>query len=426
MTSILDHVSRCHSKEDGHRHADNLGAYRCAIGAKAAGDREVLLAEMVATPPTSESFQVEPGDQLWDIVNAVEATRRDALTRAEAIGRSDRAVISVLLVGYWRMLAHIARQAPSLIVAFDGKDRLIKALAEDARLAVMARFHEGTMTAQVGEGDFDTVLTELSLHENTPAADAVEILMPRYMIAEVARDVRARPGLVAVAIMTASAIVGLAVTAWTPALGWIAAAIGFSSVGAVTVAAAPVCHSSKLRRVRGLLGMGEHQGAEDLVKAVLMLRIPSSIAVGLGVLLTLDPYWLIWATPGQALAVSAGLLTVALGYLMVEVNNHEVNGVKNLTRALIVGVLSYAYAIVSSLLALRFLWGFFHPGEQNQGWNSTGKTGLVSLVYPVSSVLACASAALATGLLIQAIWDDSPVSAPLATSRRVRPRRESE
>ncbi len=139
-----------------------------------------------------------------------------------------------------------------------------------------------------------------------------------------------------------------------------------------------------------------------------LLRLPAASAVGLLVLITLPPHW--WQAPAwppwPALVLAAG----AYGYLVAEVRNHGVAAKAAAGRALVVtgigavhaglvslvGLVLVAPAYLDSGPRLTSLWQHDPPGQR-------------------LTVLALATGwCLAVGVFSQILWDDRPITAPLA------------
>jgi hypothetical protein len=140
-----------------------------------------------------------------------------------------------------------------------------------------------------------------------------------------------------------------------------------------------------------------------------LLRLPAASAIGIFILMSLLPGgWL--AGPRDAWAACAVLASAAVGYLLVEVRNHGVAAPRSLLRAGTVFLAGAGNAVLVSLLGLvvvapafvadgsrlSLLWR--HPGYRNAG----------------ILMLLAASWCLAVGVFSQVLWDDRPITAPLA------------
>lgn len=144
--------------------------------------------------------------------------------------------------------------------------------------------------------------------------------------------------------------------------------------------------------------------------AAWLLRLPAASAVGLLALISFFPP--IWVTaPRRTWWAVIVLVLLAAGYLVVETRNHGASAGQALGRSGVVLVIGAVHAALVALIglvvvapaflddgnALGRLW--LHPGGIEHG----GK------------VLALGTAwCLATGVLSQILWDDRPVTAPLA------------
>ncbi len=151
-----------------------------------------------------------------------------------------------------------------------------------------------------------------------------------------------------------------------------------------------------------------------------LLRQPASAAVGLLALAAFGPGW--WFTAGSAgstgrtVLVIAGLAGAALAYLYIEAIGHGVRGGRLAWRPPLIGVLGFIHGLLVSLIGLRFLMPVFAAGPtsgpQLACWYSGSCHGLA---LPVPALLGLAAAwSLAAGVFLQIIWDDQPVTAPLA------------
>ncbi|GIJ19184.1 hypothetical protein Vgi01_58680 [Micromonospora gifhornensis] len=142
-----------------------------------------------------------------------------------------------------------------------------------------------------------------------------------------------------------------------------------------------------------------------------LLRLPAAGTVGLFALLTLHFDW--WRNPAGSWWAPAALTTASIGYLVGEARNHGVAAVTSIGRALavagvgaahaflvaVIGLVAVAPALVESGRELRESW---------QHWPAS--TGL--------AILGLGTAwCLAVGVFAQILWDDRPITAPLAHLR---------
>jgi hypothetical protein len=140
-----------------------------------------------------------------------------------------------------------------------------------------------------------------------------------------------------------------------------------------------------------------------------LLRMPAAAAVGMVLLTGFLPAGWLRTPPGGWLAVAA-LAGASFGYLFIEVRNHGVSSGAAIGRALLAGVIGATHALMVSLIGLvvvapafvldgrglRALWT--HPGYGDAGM-----------------ALALATAwCLTVGVFSQILWDDRPITAPLA------------
>jgi hypothetical protein len=140
-----------------------------------------------------------------------------------------------------------------------------------------------------------------------------------------------------------------------------------------------------------------------------LLRLPAASAIGIFALVSLLPGgWL--AGPHDWWAACGVLAGAAVGYLLVEVRNHGVSPGRSLLRTGAVALAGAAHALLVSLLGLvavapafvadgsllAQLWS--HPGYRNAG----------------ILLLLAASWCLAVGVFSQILWDDRPITVPLA------------
>ena len=150
-----------------------------------------------------------------------------------------------------------------------------------------------------------------------------------------------------------------------------------------------------------------------------LLRQPASAAVGLLAIAVAPPDW--WDATGRQwhIALWAVLLLAAVGtgYLYIEAASQDVRGRDRLWRPLAVAGSGYLHAVLISVIGLRFLLPAFaeHPvsGPSLSCWwqqSGCGQNALPSWLL----VLAAASWSFAAAVFLQIIWDDQPVTAPLA------------
>jgi hypothetical protein len=134
----------------------------------------------------------------------------------------------------------------------------------------------------------------------------------------------------------------------------------------------------------------------------LCLRLPAGTAIGMIALLSLGTGW-IAHPPGWQVPTLAGL--IALGYLIVEARNHGApSGPIAAGRALLVAVLGLIHA---AAVAAVVLWW---PARQlSQAVRLPASGGAV-----LGAVITGATVALAMGVFLQVLWEDTPITYPLS------------
>jgi hypothetical protein len=144
--------------------------------------------------------------------------------------------------------------------------------------------------------------------------------------------------------------------------------------------------------------------------ALWLLRLPAASTVGLFALVSLLPgsSWL--HTPQAGWAACAALAGAAYGYLVIEARNHGVAAGAALRRSAGVALIGSVHALLVSLIGLVVVAPAFvaegtglaalwrHPGY--------GHAGMVFLL--------ATTWCLAVGVFSQILWDDRPITAPLA------------
>ncbi|WP_152522982.1 hypothetical protein [Nocardiopsis potens] len=185
----------------------------------------------------------------------------------------------------------------------------------------------------------------------------------------------------------------------------------------------------------------------------LMLRLPAAAALGLIVLVALHPDWWTAITPGWGLIwVVVLLVGASCGYLLIEARNHNPGQLPDeggprskaagriLGRALVVALTGAAHAFLIALLGmaviapafsedgdrLRIAWttgeeAASAPGQETApSENPSGGQNGEPPRTPGEpwAILAAATAwCLAAGVFSQILWDDQPITAPLAHRR---------
>lgn len=152
-----------------------------------------------------------------------------------------------------------------------------------------------------------------------------------------------------------------------------------------------------------------------------LMRQPASAIGGLVALIAAPSDW--WRESGSqwGTALWAVLLMTGagLGYLFFEAGNQDVRGFGSRAwRSLLVGAFGYLHALMVSVIGLRFLLPAFaaHASvapARISCWVQASGCGPAALPAWLI-VLAAASWSFAAAVFLQIIWDDQPVTAPLA------------
>jgi hypothetical protein len=206
----------------------------------------------------------------------------------------------------------------------------------------------------------------------------------------------------------------------TAALAALSGVAAFLLAGVVSRwVAGPACFTAGVWAAGGcylLIAFGAvREGA--LFTAPWMLRWPAAAALGLIALAGLNPHWwrdltgptvAKWGLPWPP----ALLATVSYGYLLIEARNHAVTGRTALGRALrvMLGGLGHA-GLVSLVGVVAILPAFADPGD------GPGLHHLFTAANREKALLVWATASgwcLAAGVFSQILWDDRPITAPLA------------
>lgn len=152
----------------------------------------------------------------------------------------------------------------------------------------------------------------------------------------------------------------------------------------------------------GVVCLGRRWGAQWL------LRVPAAAAVGLLVLMALPPAW--WQTAHGGLAAPVVLAGAAYGYLMTEARNHGVSGWAAAWRAVIVTGVGAAHGLLVSLLGLVLVAPSYADGGADLARLWAAGSGCHQRAVLLLAVTWC----LAVGVFSQILWEDRPITTPLA------------
>lgn len=143
--------------------------------------------------------------------------------------------------------------------------------------------------------------------------------------------------------------------------------------------------------------------------AMWLLRMPAASAVGVVALVGLLPgAWI--GTPPRGWLAAGTLTGVSFGYLLIEARNHGVAPGAALARSMLVAGVGAVHALLVSLIALEVVTpAFVGDGKALLAvWHQPGY-GHAGLVLALA-----AAWCLAVGVFSQILWDDRPITAPLA------------
>jgi len=238
------------------------------------------------------------------------------------------------------------------------------------------------------------VRAPLTAEDRTLIGDTVERhLLPRFELLTAVRLSLSdhRRGWSAVRWLISLAAVAAAVTALVRA----ASLNGRSAVAAAVIFYLLIC--------AGMLVFPAQWGM------MWLLRMPAAATVGLVLLIPFLPGGWLRTPPGGWAAVLA-LAGASFGYLLIEVRNHGGSPGAALGRAILVTAIGAVHALMVSLIGLIVVApAFVADGRDLRSlWAAPayGTTGMA---------LALAAAwCLAVGVFSQILWDDRPITAPLA------------
>jgi hypothetical protein len=143
--------------------------------------------------------------------------------------------------------------------------------------------------------------------------------------------------------------------------------------------------------------------------ATWLLRFPAAATIGVIALISLAPGGWITSPPGGWRAAVV-LMLAAFGYLLVEARNHGVAGRVLVLRSFAVALAGFLYGLMVALIGLVYVAPAFVPGGSalTALWDhpTYARAGL--------ALWLAASWCLAVGVFSQILWDDRPITAPLA------------
>jgi hypothetical protein len=139
-----------------------------------------------------------------------------------------------------------------------------------------------------------------------------------------------------------------------------------------------------------------------------LLRMPAASAVGVFSLISFLPGGWLHALPG-GWAAAAVLAAVSFGYLLAEGRSHGVARRASVTRALLMAAAGAVHGLLVTLIGLVLVAPAFDAGGQlGKLWSVPGYAG-AGMILTVSTAWC-----LTVGVFSQILWDDRPITAPLA------------
>ncbi|MGJ3558964.1 hypothetical protein ACR6C2_08270 [Streptomyces sp. INA 01156] len=144
-----------------------------------------------------------------------------------------------------------------------------------------------------------------------------------------------------------------------------------------------------------------------------LLRFPAAGAIGLFALMALPPNW--WSDPHPRWALAPiALVAAAYGYLVLEARNHGVRPSAAVLRSAGVLALGAVHAFLLSLTVLVFVAATYTEANPD----GTGRIPLPEVWQHTTlawQILTMSTAwCLTVGVFSQILWDDRPITAPLA------------
>jgi hypothetical protein len=140
---------------------------------------------------------------------------------------------------------------------------------------------------------------------------------------------------------------------------------------------------------------------------VWLLRMPAASAVGAFSLISFFPGAWLGGVPGGWFAAGT-LLAASVGYLLIEVRNHGVARHAAPGRALLVALIGAVHGLLVTLIGLVWIAPAFSSSGLGALWSHPGYRN-------AGMILAIGTAwCLTVGVFSQILWDDRPITAPLA------------
>jgi hypothetical protein len=344
--------------------------------------------------------------------------------------RGQRVAAAFLARTRWKLLSLPYRPPPHAdaidrdedLSLVDGTSGWLRTRARQARddwLAMLDSAEDHTLLRQAVDVEDEILdLTSVPLGGGHRAGDADAVdaavwrhcvrhhLLPRFAVCESARVVaRIAPGRPRTITLVARWLAGLGV------LLAVAAMTGLVP-GGITAAAAVAAAVYLL--------LGAAAVAEPATSWPWLLRQPASAVLGLLVLVALTPHWWHRSYPNPA-AAAAVLTLAAVCYLAVEALNHGVARRRTtlLKRVGTVTGIGLVHATLVATIALRWVFPVFADsgGHLKCLWGSHMAVCHTS-VQPAWALLTLAITwSFTAGVFSQILWDEQPVTAPLAHIR---------
>jgi hypothetical protein len=138
---------------------------------------------------------------------------------------------------------------------------------------------------------------------------------------------------------------------------------------------------------------------------LLLLRLPASTLVGLGALVTFDTRWLSELDVARGRLCAVGVAVFACAYLSLEARQHGVRRRLAAARGLGIGAIGLLYATATTPLLFATVVPIVQPD-------------FAASLVTGSDLAAASTLAFGFGVLVQVLWDDRPITAPLGHLER--------